>query len=63
MLTDTRDGFPLQRMLTPVMNGTRQGRELVSDCTLFDVGIKISYAISPYDAHRKTNSCHCLEDR
>ena len=62
MLTDTRDGFPLQRILTPVMEANRQGQKLVSQMALFDVGIKISYAISPYDASSqpKTTPCHCL---
>lgn len=61
MLTDTRDGFPLQKVLTPVLEANRQGRKLVTDCSLFDVGIKISYAISPYDAHEKAKkSCNCL---
>ena len=61
MLTDTRDGFPLQRVLTPVLEANRQGRKLVTDCSLFDVGIKISYAISPYDAHSAAKkSCNCL---
>ncbi|MBR1516490.1 MAG: hypothetical protein IJ621_07075 [Paludibacteraceae bacterium] len=61
ILTDTRDGFPLQRVLTPVLEANRQGRKLVTDCSLFDVGIKISYAISPYDAHSAAKkSCNCL---
>ena len=61
MLTDTRDGFPLQRVLTPVWEANRQGRKLVKDASLFDVGIKISYAIAPYDAHRDARrSCNCL---
>lgn len=62
MLTDTRDGFPLQRILTPVMEANRQGQKLVSQMALFDVGIKISYAISPYDASSqpKTTPCRCL---
>ena len=61
MLTDTRDGFPLQRVLTPVLEANRQGRKLVKDASLFDVGIKISYAIAPYDAHRNARkSCNCL---
>ena len=61
MLTDTRDGFPLQRVLTPVLEANRQGRKLVTDCSLYDVGIKISYAISPYDAHSTARkSCNCL---
>ena len=62
MLTDTRDGFPLQRIFTPVMEANRQGQKLVSQMALFDVGIKISYAISPYDASSqpKTTPCRCL---
>lgn len=61
MLTDTREGFPLQRLLTPVMEGNRQGRKLVSDCTLFDVGVKISYALTPYNSQRRSShSCNCL---
>ena len=62
MLTDTRDGFPLQRILTPVIEANRQGKKLVSQMALFDVGIKISYAISPYDASSqpKTTPCRCL---
>ncbi len=61
MLTDTRDGFPLQRILTPIVEANRQGRKLVTDGSLFDVGIKISYAISPYNPHRRSShSCNCL---
>lgn len=61
MLTDTRDGFPLQRLLTPVMEGNRQGRKLVNDCTLFDVGIKVSYALTPYNSQRRSSHfCNCL---
>lgn len=61
MLTDTREGFPLQRLLTPVMEGNRQGRKLVNDCTLFDVGIKVSYALTPYNSQRRSShSCNCL---
>ena len=60
-LTDTREGFPLQRLLTPVMEGNRQGRKLVNDCTLFDVGVKISYALTPYNPQRRSShSCNCL---
>lgn len=61
ILTDTRDGFPLQRILTPIMEANRQGRKLVTDGSLFDVGIKISYTISPYNPHRRSShSCNCL---
>lgn len=61
MLSDTRDGFPLQRILTPVTEANRQGQKLVPNARLFDFGIKISYAISPYDAHRGSrHACNCL---
>lgn len=61
MLTDTRDGFPLQRVLTPVMEANRQSDKLVTRCVLFDAGIKISYAIAPYDSsHHPSYPCRCL---
>ena len=61
MLTDIRDGFPLERVLTPVLEGNRQGEALVNKCSLFDVGIKIAYAISPYNPNSNHSShCHCL---
>ena len=60
MLTDTRDGFPLQRIFTPVHAANRQGQKLVGDRTLFDVGIKLSYALSPYDTPRVSlRNCRC----
>lgn len=60
MLTDTRDGFPLQRILTPIMNANRQNNKLIKDFAFFDVGLKISYAISSYNSsNRKSRSCHC----
>lgn len=63
MLTDTRDGFPLQRVLTPVLEANRQGRKLVTDCSLFDVGIKISYAIAPFKPHKSAyTTCHCFDE-
>ena len=62
MLSDTRDGFPLQRLLTLVMEANRQGRKLVKEAALFDAGLKISYAISPYDraSRRRAYRCQCL---
>lgn len=61
MLTDTREGFPLQRILTPVIEANRQGDKLVKHCALFDVGVKISYAISPYNpSRRQGHPCYCL---
>ena len=60
-LTDTRDGFPLQRVLSPVLTSSRQGEHLVSRCALFDIGIKLSVALAPYNPHRPTvRRCNCL---
>lgn len=59
-LTDTRDGLPLQRIFTPVHAAYRQGQKLLGDHTLFDVGIKVSYALSPHDYGRSTSRrCRC----
>lgn len=62
MLTDTREGLPLQRILTPVMEAKRQGQKLVSRMALFDVGIKLSYAIGSFTASSRTGNypCRCL---
>ena len=62
MLTDTRDGFPLQRIFTPIHAAHRQGQKLLGDHTLFDVGIKVSYALSPYETAR-SSSRHCRCER
>lgn len=59
MLTDTRDGLPLQRTLTPVMNANRHGSPLVMRCSLFDAGVKVSYAISSYTPPKRKVSSRC----
>lgn len=60
MLSDTRDGFPLQRIMTPVVSAFRQGRRLVTSRNPFDVGIKISYRFAPYNPRRQAfKVCHC----
>ena len=60
MLSDTRDGFPLHRIMTPVVSAYRQGRRLVSSRHPFDFGIKIAYRIAPYNPHRQAYKiCHC----
>jgi len=60
MLSDTRDGFPLHRIMTPVVAAQRQGRRLVSSIKAYDLGIKLSYRIAPYDPRRQNaNSCRC----
>lgn len=64
MLSDTREGFPLQRLLYPVVESQRQGRQLVNDFSLFDIGIKVSYAITPTGSSRKRSyPCNCLGER
>lgn len=63
MLTDTRDGFPLERIFTPIMEANRQGEKLVGACHLLDVGIKVSYAIAPYSKRRQSSyPCRCIKD-
>ena len=63
MLTDTRDGFPLQRLMTSVTEANRQGRKLVRDFAPYDVGIKISYAIAPFKPHKSAyKTCHCFDE-
>lgn len=60
MLSDTRDGFPLQRILTPVMAAQRQGKRLVSSSNPYTIGIKIAYRIAPYKSHQETyRTCRC----
>ena len=60
MLSDTRDGFPLHRILTPIVQSQRQGKRLVSARRPFDVGIKLSFRIAPYDPlRRNSQSCRC----
>lgn len=60
MLSDTRDGFPLHRILTPVVEAQRQGQRLVSSRKPFDAGIKISYRIAPYNPRQYSGyPCRC----
>lgn len=60
MLSDTRDGFPLHRILTFVEAAQRQGVRLVSGRRPFDVGVKISYRIAPYSGHHQSSKkCRC----
>ena len=60
MLSDTRDGFPLHRILTPVVAARRQGIRLVSSRNPFDFGIKISYRIAPYNPYgHAAYPCRC----
>lgn len=60
MLSDTRDGFPLQRILTPIVEAQRQGERLVTSWRPLDFGIKISYRIAPYHSlKRAVYPCRC----
>jgi hypothetical protein len=61
MLSDTRDGFPLHRELTSVVTALRQEERLVSSRNLFDVGLKLSYRIAPYNPlKRNAKACNCI---
>lgn len=61
-LSDTRDGFPLHRILTSVVTAQRRGIQLVSSRQPFDFGVKFSYRIAPYNPHREANqACRCHE--
>ena len=60
MLSDTREGFPLRRILSPVLTSNRQGKALVSKRAMFDVGIKITYRFASVDPLGiKSRSCNC----
>ena len=62
MLSDTREGFPLHRILTPVVAAQRQGIRLVSSWNPFDFGVKFSYRIAPYHSLKRTvYPCRCYE--
>ena len=62
MLSDTRDGFPLHRILTPVVAAQRQGIRLVSSWNPFDFGVKLSYRIAPNHSLKRTvYPCRCYE--
>lgn len=62
MLSDTRDGFPLHRILTPVVAAQRQGKRLVSSWNPFDFGVKFSYRIAPNHSLKRTvYPCRCYE--
>ena len=56
MLTDTRDGFPLSRILSSVVSSQRQGEPLVSRYNLFDVGIKLSWFFTPDGSYRSSRN-------
>ena len=53
MLSDMQEGLPLHRVLATVETANRQGERLVSARNIFDVGIKVSYRIAPYNPLKK----------
>lgn len=60
MLSDTRDGFPLHRLMTTILTARRQGTQLVTDYAPLDIGLKLSYRIAPYNPmKRNTSLCRC----
>lgn len=59
MLTDTRDGFPLQRLLSPAYQSLYQGKPLIDYIHYFDVGVKLSWRLSAHS--RKRYACKCID--
>lgn len=59
MLTDTRDGFPLQRLLSPAYQSLYRGNPLIDNVHYFDVGVKLSWRLSAQ--HRKRYACKCID--
>lgn len=61
-LTDTRDGFPLSRIMTPVLEAWREEAPLVNSLRAFDVGIKaaVHLTAAPKQKHLHPG-CNCYE--
>ena len=61
-LTDTRDGFPLSRIMTPVLEAWHDERPLVAGFRSFDVGFKVSYRLTSAPRQKRTHrGCNCAE--
>ena len=61
-LTDTRDGFPLSRIMTPVLEAWREEHPLVAKYGNFAVGIKVAYRLTSAPQQRRTHhGCNCDE--
>lgn len=61
-LTDTRDGFPLSRIMTPVLQAWREEHPLVAKFRTFDVGFKVAYRLTSAPRQRQTHhGCNCDE--
>ncbi len=61
-LSDTRDGFPLTRTMTPVLQAWREDKPLVAKFGTFDVGVKVAYRLTSAPRQkRKVHGCNCDE--
>lgn len=61
-LTDTRDGFPLSRIMTPVLQAWREETPLVAKFGNFAVGFKVAYRLTSAPRQKRTvHGCNCDE--
>lgn len=61
-LSDTRDGFPLTRHMTPVLAAWREEKPLVAKFGSFDVGFKVAYRLTSAPRQKRTaHGCNCDE--
>jgi len=61
-LTDTRDGFPLTRIMTPVLSAWREEAPLVAKYSTFSVGFKVAYHLTSAPRQRRVHKgCNCDE--
>ena len=62
-LTDTRDGLPLSRIMTPVLEAWWENKPLVAGFRSFDVGFKVAYRLTSLPTVRqpRKHGCHCYE--
>lgn len=62
-LTDTRDGLPLSRVMTPVLEAWWEKVPLVTGFRSFDVGFKVAYRLTslPTVYQPRKHGCHCYE--
>lgn len=61
-LTDTRDGFPLTRVLNPVLSAWHEQAPLVTKFSSFAVGFKVAYHLTSAPRQRRTHKgCNCDE--
>ncbi len=61
-LTDMKDGLPLSRISTPVLQAWHSERPLVAKFNSFDVGIKVAYRLtSAPRMQKRRHGCNCYE--